>query len=173
MKTTLSQDFFPSVSNMSALPRKLWDKFGMQAVKFCIVGGTSLAFGSMVLYALTEYVHIWYLYSNWIAVILAQLFAFCGYKYWAFTVQKGKAAYGTRKQFVIHWIVWGVGLMIATVVIYSLTTYAHLWYIFSSWIASAISGASNFFSHRYWTYSTSDSTKADGPSTLKTRSLRK
>jgi putative flippase GtrA len=107
-------------------------------------------------FGLTEYWHLWYLYSSWVATIIAQLFAFCGYKYWAFTVARGKAAYGTRKQFAIHWIVWVVGLLVATCVIYSLTTYGHIWYLFSSWAATGVSGASNFFLHRYWTYSTKD-----------------
>ena len=130
----------------------LWARFGRQAIKFCMVGGASVIFGSALLYALTEYGHIWYLYSSWAAAIVGQLFAFLGYKYWAFTLAKGRAAYSFGKQFVIHWTVWGMGLIISTVVIYSLTTYGHVWYIFSSWVATAMSGTSNFLSHRYWTY---------------------
>ena len=136
------------------LVRQLWDNFGMQAVKFCTIGGSALVISSILLYALTEYGHLWYVYSNWIAVILGQVFAFCGYKYWAFRVGKGQAAYTTRRQVCIHWLVWGGGLMISTGLIYSLTTYVHVWYLASSWVASGVSGASNFFAHRYWTYST-------------------
>ena len=131
---------------------KLWSRFGIQAIKFCTVGGASVILGSALLYALTEYGHIWYLYSNWAAAILGQLFAFLGYKYWAFTLAKGRAAYSFGKQFVIHWTVWGMGLAISTIIIYSLTNYGHVWYIFSSWVATAVSGTSNFLSHRYWTY---------------------
>ena len=131
---------------------KLWASLGKQAIKFCTVGGANVILSSAILYSLTEYGHIWYLYSNWVAVVVGQVFAFLGYKYWAFTLDKGRAAYGFWKQFVIHWTVWGMGLVISTVVIYSLTTYGHVWYMFSSWVATAISGASNFLSHRYWTY---------------------
>ena len=136
------------------LVRQLWDKFGMQAVRYCTIGGSALVLSSVLLYALTEYAHIWYVYSNWIAVVLGQVFAFCGYKYWTFTVRKGQAAYTTKRQFCIHWLVWGGGLVISTCLIYSLTTYVHIWYLASSWVASGASGASNFFAHRYWTYST-------------------
>ena len=140
------------VDQIMNLIEKLWARFGRQAIKFCTVGGASVILGSALLYALTEYGHIWYLYSNWAAAILGQLFAFMGYKYWAFTLAKGRAAYSFGKQFVIHWTVWGMGLAISTIVIYSLTTYGHVWYIFSSWVATAVSGTSNFLSHRYWTY---------------------
>lgn len=139
-----------------SLVRKLWDQFGMQALKFGAVGGANVLLASGILYALTEYGHVWYLYSNWIAIVIGQAFAFLGYKYWAFTIPYGRAAYGTGKQFVIHWIVWGIGVIISTCVIYSLTTYGHVWYIFSGWAATAISSTSNFFSHRYWTYSSKD-----------------
>jgi putative flippase GtrA len=140
------------VDQIMNLIEKLWARFGRQAIKFCTVGGASVILGSALLYALTEYGHIWYLYSNWAAAILGQLFAFMGYKYWAFTLAKGRAAYSFGKQFVIHWTVWGIGLAISTIVIFSLTTYGHVWYIFSSWVATAVSGTSNFLSHRYWTY---------------------
>jgi len=141
---------------MLGMFRKLWKMFGPQALKFCVVGGLGVVLSSGVLYGLTEYCHVWYLYSNWIAVVVAQIFSFLGYKYWAFTIAKGQAAYPTSKQFLIHWFVWGVGLGISTLVIYSLTTYGHVWYMLSSWVATAISGASNFLSHRYWTYSPKD-----------------
>ena len=134
------------------LVRQLWEKFGMQAVKFCTIGGSAVVLSSVLLYTFTEYGHLWYVYSNWIAVVLGQVFAFCGYKYWAFTVRKGQAAYTTQIQVCIQWLVWGCGLVISTCLIYSLTTYVHIWYLASSWVASGASGASNFFAHRYWTY---------------------
>lgn len=130
----------------------LWARFGKQVIKFGIIGGASIVFGSVVLFSLTEYAHIWYVYSNWASAILGQLFAFLGYKYYAFTIDNGRAAYSFGKQFVIHWAVWGVGLAISTGVIYSLTTYGHVWYMFSSFAATALSGSSNFFSHHYYTY---------------------
>ena len=58
------------------LVRQLWDKFGMQAVKFCTIGGSALLLSSVLLYALTEYGHLWYVYSNWIAVVLGQVSRF-------------------------------------------------------------------------------------------------
>jgi putative flippase GtrA len=130
----------------------LWNRFGKQGVKFCIVGGFGVVFGSALLYALTEYLHIWYIYSNWIAAVIGQVFAFLGYKYWAFVLSTSRQAYSFSTQFVIHWIVWGMGLLIATGILYSLTTYCHIWYIFSSWVATVVSSTSNFLSHKFFTY---------------------
>jgi putative flippase GtrA len=132
--------------------KSLWGEFGPQATKFCIVGaiGTAINFG--LLYVLTEHFGIYYIYSSWIATITAQLVAFIGYKYWAFVIKTTRQMYSTKFQFLIHWTVWGIGLCIATGILYSLTTWLHLWYIFSNVAATVVSGASNFLSHKYFTY---------------------
>jgi putative flippase GtrA len=126
--------------------------FGPQATKFCIVGaiGTVINFG--LLYFLTEYFGIYYIYSSWIGAVTAQLIAFIGYKYWAFVIKTTRQMYSTKFQFLIHWTVWGIGLCIATGILYSLTTWLHLWYILSNVAATETSGASNFLSHKYFTY---------------------
>ena len=132
--------------------RALWAQFGLQAIKFCTVGGAGLVFSSGVLYCLTEFFHVYYIYSSWAAAVFTQLVVFMGYKYWAFRLPGTRAAYSTGVQFVIHWLVWGAGLAIATVILYSLTTYIHVWYIYSSWVATAVSATSNFLSHKFFTY---------------------
>ena len=132
--------------------RRLWDQFGLQAVKFCLVGGLGVGFSSGVLYFLTEYLHVYYIYSSWAAAVLTQMAVFLGYKYWAFKLPGTRAAYSTGTQFIIHWLVWGAGLAIATSILYSLTTYIHIWYIYSSWVATAVSATSNFLSHKFFTY---------------------
>jgi len=137
---------------MEDFPRRLWAQFGPQAVKFCVVGGTGQIFGSTILYSLTEFLHVYYIYSNWVAAVVTQIAAFTGYKYWAFKLNTTRAAYSTGTQFIIHWLVWGVGLGIATLILYALTEYAHIWYLYSSWIATVVSATSNFLSHKFFTY---------------------
>ena len=133
--------------------RRLWEQFGAQGVKFCAVGGTGLAFYSVILYCLTEFFHVYYIYSSWAAAVTTQMAVFMGYKYWAFRLPgTTRAAYSTGVQFIIHWVVWGAGLGIATAILYSLTTYVHIWYIYSSWVATAVSATSNFLSHKFFTY---------------------
>ena len=139
--------------HLEDFPRRLWAQFGFQAVKFCAVGGTGLAFNSATLYFLTEFVHVYYIYSSWAAAVLTQIAVFTGYKYWAFRLPgTSRAAYSTGAQFIIHWLVWGAGLVIATAILYSLTTYADIWYLYSSWVATAVSSTSNFLSHKFFTY---------------------
>lgn len=132
--------------------KSLWNTFGPQATKFCIVGaiGTAVSFG--LLYTLTQYFGIYYIYSSWAGTIVGQLVAFTGYKYWAFVIKTSRQMYSTKFQFLIHWTVWGIGLLIATGILYSLTTWLHLWYMFSNVAATVVSGTSNFLSHKYFTY---------------------
>jgi putative flippase GtrA len=137
---------------MEDFPRRLWAQFGLQAVKFCAVGGTGLAFNSAILYFVTESLHVYYIYSSWAAAVLTQIAVFMGYKYWAFRLPGTRAAYSTGTQFIIHWLVWGAGLGIATAILYACTTYAHIWYLYSSWVATAVSATSNFLSHKFFTY---------------------
>lgn len=137
---------------LEGFPRRLWAQFGLQAVKFCAVGGTGLAFNSAILYLVTESLHVYYIYSSWAAAVLTQIAVFMGYKYWAFRLPGTRAAYSTGTQFIIHWLVWGAGLIIATTILYSLTTYIHIWYLYSSWVATVVSATSNFLSHKFFTY---------------------
>jgi putative flippase GtrA len=132
--------------------RSLWGTFGPQATKFCIVGaiGTAISYG--LLYVLTERFGVYYIYSSWIGIVIGQVVAFMGYKYWAFVIKTTKQMYSTKFQFLMHWTVWSIGLCIATGILYSLTTWLHLWYMLSNVAATVVSGSSNFLSHKYFTY---------------------
>ena len=132
--------------------RSLWNTFGPQAIKFCTVGAVGVVIQTASLYALVEYGRVWYVAANAVAAVLAQLFAFSGYKYWAFASKTQRQQYTFGFQFVVHWLVWGCGLAIATGVIFICTDYLHVWYVISSWVATAISGLSNFLSHKFFTY---------------------
>jgi putative flippase GtrA len=132
--------------------RRLWDEFGGQAIKFCMVGAVGFGIQYSLLYLLTEYCGVYYIYSSWIGTVTAQCVAFMGYKNWAFILKGTRQMYSTRFQFMVHWAVWGVGLVIATSVLYGLTTYVHVWYMFSSLVATVASATSNFLSHKYFTY---------------------
>jgi dolichol-phosphate mannosyltransferase len=137
---------------MKGVIRGLWDEFGRQGLKYCIVGAVGFLMSYGLLYALTEYCGIYYIYSNLIGTVIGQCVAFLGYKNWAFVLKTGRQMYSTWFQFLVHWSVWGVGLVIATAILYALTTYIHMWYMFSSLLATVASATSNFLSHKYFTY---------------------
>ena len=105
-----------------------------------------------MLYTLTEFFHIYFIYSSWVAAVIQQLAVFAGYKWWAFKINGTRQQYSTGAQLLVHWIVWTAGLGIATGVLYTFTTYFHVWYLYSSWIATVVSATSNFLSHKYFTY---------------------
>jgi putative flippase GtrA len=49
--------------------------------------------------------------------------------------------------------------MITTGVLYALTAYIHLWYMFSSLVATVASATGNFLPHKYFTYRRENSPK--------------
>jgi putative flippase GtrA len=132
--------------------RKLWDTLGPQAIKFGIVGciGTGAAY--VMLYVFVQYFTVYYIYASWVSMIMGQLISFAGYRWWAFVLKTQCMMYGTRFQFVLHWAIWGMGFLIATGMLYSLTEYVHLWYMVSQVFATVVSATSNFLSHKYFTY---------------------
>jgi putative flippase GtrA len=131
---------------------KLWNTFGPQAIKFVIAGGIGAGIAYVLLYVFVQYFGIFYIYASWISMLIGQIISFIGYRWWAFVLKTQRMMYSTKFQFVIHWVIWGIGLCIATVVLYSLTEYLHLWYMFSQIFATVVSSACNFLSHKYFTY---------------------
>ena len=132
--------------------KKLWSTFAPQAIKFAIVGGIGTGTAYVLLYVFVEYLGVFYIYASWVSMVIGQIISFAGYKWWAFVLKTRRMMYSTRLQFVLHWVIWGAGFGIATGVLYSLTEYLHLWYMFSQVFATVVSSCCNFLSHRYFTY---------------------
>jgi len=132
--------------------QKLWDTFGPQAIKFGIVGTIGTGTAYVLLYVLVQFFGIYYIYASWISMIIGQIISFSGYRWWAFVLKTQRMMYSTKFQFVIHWAIWGMGFFIATGILYSLTEYLHLWYMFSQVFATLVSATCNFLSHKYFTY---------------------
>ena len=141
-----------STMQLSGRIQKLWDKFGLQAIKFGIVGSIGTGTAYVLLYVFVEYFGMYYIYSSWVSMIIGQIISFTGYRWWAFVLKTQRMMYSTKFQFVIHWAIWCMGICIATGVLYSLTEYLHLWYMFSQIFATIVSAACNFLSHKYFTY---------------------
>ena len=141
-----------SMTRLRARLHSLWDNFGPQAIKFALVGGFGTGVAFVLLYVFVQYLGLYYIYASWISMIIGQIISFIGYRWWAFVVKTKRMMYSTKFQFVVHWAIWGVGLAVSTAVLYSLTEYLHLWYIFSQVFATVVSSACNFLSHKYFTY---------------------
>jgi prolipoprotein diacylglyceryltransferase len=72
-----------------------------QIFKFALIGGSGVIINSAVIYAMTEWVHLYYMISNLFAIAVASVWNYLWYKYWVFNdgtkkghtdnVQKGKS----------------------------------------------------------------------------------
>ena len=99
-----------------------------QLFKYLLSGITVAVFELALLYAFTEYLHIWYLFS----AILAFFFAFC----LSFSLQKFWTFQDTRKEGIpaqvsLYLFVSVCNLGINVVALYLLVQVAGLWYMFA------------------------------------------
>lgn len=121
-----------------------------QFLKFCIVGGTSAILNFIILFACTQWLGIWYVYSSVVAYILSALFNFSYNKFWTF---RNKAAgKETLNQAVKFTIVTLFGLSINTVIIYGLTERQGFDYRVSWVFATGLVAVWNYSFNRFWTF---------------------
>jgi glycosyltransferase involved in cell wall biosynthesis/putative flippase GtrA len=105
-----------------------------EAMKYLIAGGFATLVDFVVLYILTDIVHIWYLLSSVIAFIAAFGVSFSLQKFWTFRDGNTKVI---REQMFYYFIVALINLGINTLFIYILVDHIRLWYMLGQFIASA------------------------------------
>jgi putative flippase GtrA len=132
--------------------RKYLDKVPLikQFIKFCLVGGTAAAIHFFILYSFTEWLGIWYVASSVCGFIISAIFNFSANKFWTFrNSAKGRAAAGQLARFVLVLV---SGLIINTLIIYSITEFFGLDYRLSWVLATGIVMFWNFGFNRLWTF---------------------
>ncbi len=124
--------------------KSIWEFF-----KFCLVGALNTGIHLGALYLLTEYFNIYYLLASCIGFCLAVTNSFILNTLWTFKADiKEKTAKRYAKFFAISLVALGVNLGL----LYLITEYFHIWYMFSQLIATAISLFINFLGNKAWTY---------------------
>jgi dolichol-phosphate mannosyltransferase len=101
-----------------------------------------------MLYLLTEYLHMWYIFSAILAFICAVTHNFLMNKYWTF---RDTAPY-IYAQFVIFFIISCITLGIHLTVLYVLTEYLGLWYMLAQCIAILIGLSNNYLGNKTFTF---------------------
>ncbi|MFA6215546.1 MAG: GtrA family protein [Patescibacteria group bacterium] len=121
-----------------------------QFIKFCIVGGTAALINFSILYSLTEWLNIWYVISNVCGGVVSGIFNFFSNKNWTFrNKEKGRQAYWQMIKFII---VISSGLVVHTLIVYSLTEFIAIDYRLSWVAATGIITLWNFVFNRFWTF---------------------
>ncbi len=117
----------------------------MLVSRFVLSGGSAALTQFTLLYALTEYVRLWYLASSIISYAVGFLVSFILQKWWTF---RNRSREEFSRQFVLYLGVFFCGLCANAVLLYLLVEKAHVWYIVAQVITSACIAFVNFFLYR-------------------------
>jgi len=119
-----------------------------QLIRYIFIGGFCAIADMVALYALVEYLHIWYLVSATISFTVVSFFGYFGQKYFTFE----DASNEHKRQLVIFFLVALVGLAINSASMFTLVSVLGIWYIFSNIITKIVVLFWNFSANKYITF---------------------
>lgn len=135
-----------------------------QFIKFSVVGFTSAVIHFSILFSLTEWVGVWYVYSNGAGFLVSASFNFFANKLWTFR-NRGRGAELVR-QILKFLVVLGIGLTINSAIIFGITEWIGLDYKLSWIFAVVLVAGWNFLFNRLWTFSVPADVHHDLPPAL-------
>jgi len=119
-------------------------KLFKQLIKFGIIGGFAFLIDYSLLYTLTEFLGIYYLYSSIISFTISLIFNYIASIKWVFDVSKKQ----TLKDFSIFVLLSLIGLGINQLIMYIMVEKARIWYMFSKIVATIIVMVWNFITRK-------------------------
>ncbi len=114
-------------------------------VRFIIAGGTSAATALGLLYAFTEWVHLWYIVSATLAFSASIAVSFILQKYWTFTDRAPLSARQLVPFFILN--ISNVGLN--SLCLYLVVEYLHVWYMAAEVGVAAVIAVWSFIVMRF------------------------
>jgi len=127
---------------------KNWHHF-KQLTRYVISGGTSSVVNLVLLYCLTEYLSIWYLFSAMLSYVISFFVSFFLQKFWTFRDSRKDQI---SKQLVIYAGIAGFGLGVNALSMYFLVETLHIWYMFSQIIIGFILAFCNFLFYKFFVF---------------------
>lgn len=116
-----------------------------RVARFLISGGTSAVTNLSILFVLTHWYGVWYLYSSIIAMSAATIVSFVLQKLWTF--QNFSAA--VHKQFPLHVTLALVNIVVNTGILYTLVEYFHIWYLLAQLLSGGFLASVNYFVYKH------------------------
>lgn len=120
-----------------------------QFVKFAVVGVINTAIHLFVLFILVQYFGIWYMFSAFLAFLVAVTNSFVINTLWTF---KKKIYDETSIRYSKFFGVSVIAAFFNLTFLYIFTEYFGLWYMISQFIAIILILMINFSGNKYWTY---------------------
>lgn len=127
---------------------KNWHHF-KQLVRYVISGGTAAFINLALLYVLTDYLSIWYLFSVALSYVVGFFVSFFLQKFWTFRDGRKDQI---NKQLMIYACIAGFGLGFNVLSMYFLVDIMHIWYMFSQIIVGFILAFCNFLFYKFFVF---------------------
>ena len=138
---------------MTTDERSLAERFSLfvkQTFKYYLVGASGVGIGLGLLYFLTDFVGLWYVVSQSIAIGVAMTSNFILHKFWRY--RKESVGGKTLEKYVKYIIVCLIGTGMQLGITYGLVENLAVYYIHAAVIAIGIAGSFNYFANRKWTF---------------------
>ena len=120
-----------------------------QFIKFAVVGGIGTVINLAVLYTLTEYAGMFYLYSATAAFVVAVINNFVLNTVWTFGHALGENTAGKFAKFAAVSL---ASLAVNLCVLWFFTELAGIYYLVSQVLAIGVALIINFFGNKLWTF---------------------
>ena len=114
-------------------------------VRFIITGGISFSVNLILLYSLTEFLGLWYIFSATLSFVVAFIIGFMMNKFWTFT---NISETGIRAQIFVYLFINLFNLALNNTILYFLVESWGLWYVLAQVIASALIAFESFFAYK-------------------------
>jgi|AntRauTorckE6833_2_1112554.scaffolds.fasta_scaffold22638_2 putative flippase GtrA len=103
-------------------------------LKFLVVGGTCASLDLIILYSLTEFVGLWYIYSGTISFFVVSVVSFLLNKKFTFEDKNENK----KNQYTKYVCVIFVGIVINNLFLYIFTEFLLIWYVISRVLSSLV-----------------------------------
>jgi len=145
-----------AMGRLSIILEKIFGFFGIKTraenwllfLKYCLVGAAATVVDYSLLYSLTEFVGVWYLWSATVAFIGGATTNYLLNRLWTFENTDQRIA----RQVATFLIIAGVGILLNNAILALGVEVFGWWYMLAKVISTAITLIWNFFGHRYITF---------------------
>ena len=120
-----------------------------QYLQFITVGGLGVIINLTLLFMLTEFLGIFYIFSEMIAFLIATIHNYFLNKVWTF---KEKFRENSVQKLIQYLTVSLFGLMINLSILFIVVEFFGIWYIISELFGTGASSFLNFYGNKYWTF---------------------
>lgn len=122
------------------------DNIFIQAFRYIFAGLAGFILDFLILFVLTNYMHLYYLLSATISFISGVFLTYIISIYWVFQIKSSRSRLG---EFAIFILIGLVGLAMTIALIWFFTEKVHIYYLFSKILATLIVYFWNFFSRKH------------------------